>query len=451
MKAYILKLSFKGIQPEVWRRVIIPAGATFNRLHETIQYVTNFKSYLEPYHSFCFPLEDAIITNSEELIGQKEVDGKKVKRPTRIKIDQYIEETGEMIYQYDFGDQWEIAITLEDTVDDYYFGYPTLLDGGGMAPPEDVGGPAGYMKFLEIIHDPTHPQYTSSREWAESMGYKPLNMDQINALLKNVKFKKTEWEHIHHENYIVISDKYRGSEVIDPEQVTNKDLIFDYIVSCTNLYGIVPYYKVIQIYNLQNKPKITNKDLLAIATDSRYKKQLEESNVVIKLDRFVHKSLEESKATEKLEQYVIGKPFYIPEKEELLKYKDEFYYEKTKYHRELARLLEKIERTENRPVQEMIDELVWKMRIKNYQFNITMKEFLNLFAFEDMNQVNEVTRMIFTVANTTRLWDNRGYTPKELADLSKPKQTKIVAGAKIGRNDPCHCGSGKKYKKCCGR
>jgi preprotein translocase subunit SecA len=24
-------------------------------------------------------------------------------------------------------------------------------------------------------------------------------------------------------------------------------------------------------------------------------------------------------------------------------------------------------------------------------------------------------------------------------------------GGKIGRNDPCPCGSGKKYKKCCGR
>jgi len=22
---------------------------------------------------------------------------------------------------------------------------------------------------------------------------------------------------------------------------------------------------------------------------------------------------------------------------------------------------------------------------------------------------------------------------------------------KVGRNDPCHCGSGKKYKKCCGQ
>ena len=25
------------------------------------------------------------------------------------------------------------------------------------------------------------------------------------------------------------------------------------------------------------------------------------------------------------------------------------------------------------------------------------------------------------------------------------------AGPKVGRNDPCPCGSGKKYKKCCGR
>ena len=25
------------------------------------------------------------------------------------------------------------------------------------------------------------------------------------------------------------------------------------------------------------------------------------------------------------------------------------------------------------------------------------------------------------------------------------------AKAKVGRNDPCPCGSGKKFKKCCGR
>lgn len=30
-------------------------------------------------------------------------------------------------------------------------------------------------------------------------------------------------------------------------------------------------------------------------------------------------------------------------------------------------------------------------------------------------------------------------------------QTILRTGKKIGRNDPCTCGSGKKYKKCCGK
>ena len=35
--------------------------------------------------------------------------------------------------------------------------------------------------------------------------------------------------------------------------------------------------------------------------------------------------------------------------------------------------------------------------------------------------------------------------------LEQKKSGTIVKGKKIGRNDPCPCGSGKKYKKCCGR
>src|SRR5262249_26240749 len=33
------------------------------------------------------------------------------------------------------------------------------------------------------------------------------------------------------------------------------------------------------------------------------------------------------------------------------------------------------------------------------------------------------------------------------AEAPKPVRT----AAKVGRNDPCPCGSGKKYKKCCGQ
>ena len=38
-----------------------------------------------------------------------------------------------------------------------------------------------------------------------------------------------------------------------------------------------------------------------------------------------------------------------------------------------------------------------------------------------------------------------GKTILDREDKSEP----IVVKKKIGRNDPCHCGSGKKYKKCC--
>lgn len=39
---------------------------------------------------------------------------------------------------------------------------------------------------------------------------------------------------------------------------------------------------------------------------------------------------------------------------------------------------------------------------------------------------------------------------RELYREQKNSKT-VVKGPKIGRNDPCPCGSGKKYKKCCGR
>ena len=48
------------------------------------------------------------------------------------------------------------------------------------------------------------------------------------------------------------------------------------------------------------------------------------------------------------------------------------------------------------------------------------------------------------------------------ANVLQPNQTPVQEGSegnpqnarvktKIGRNDPCPCGSGKKYKKCCGK
>ena len=39
----------------------------------------------------------------------------------------------------------------------------------------------------------------------------------------------------------------------------------------------------------------------------------------------------------------------------------------------------------------------------------------------------------------------------EIAKKYKQSKTVRRAAPKVGRNDPCPCGSGKKYKHCCGR
>ena len=48
---------------------------------------------------------------------------------------------------------------------------------------------------------------------------------------------------------------------------------------------------------------------------------------------------------------------------------------------------------------------------------------------------------------------NAIFSAEELKALYKEQKesTTIRKEKKIGRNDPCPCGSGKKYKKCCGR
>ena len=47
--------------------------------------------------------------------------------------------------------------------------------------------------------------------------------------------------------------------------------------------------------------------------------------------------------------------------------------------------------------------------------------------------------------------------PDPATSSAKPRRRRVEkakpvrTGPKVGRNDPCPCGSGKKYKHCCGR
>ena len=59
---------------------------------------------------------------------------------------------------------------------------------------------------------------------------------------------------------------------------------------------------------------------------------------------------------------------------------------------------------------------------------------------------HDVVHTIFRVG----IAKEKAPAPSPMAEAAKRKEA-VAAGQKVGRNDPCPCGSGKKYKKCCGR
>jgi uncharacterized protein YecA (UPF0149 family) len=64
--------------------------------------------------------------------------------------------------------------------------------------------------------------------------------------------------------------------------------------------------------------------------------------------------------------------------------------------------------------------------------------------------VNEEAEQIQQKMMTESRNSGGGWSPVPFS-VAKPTRVGAVKTEKIGRNDPCVCGSGKKYKKCCGK
>ena len=65
-----------------------------------------------------------------------------------------------------------------------------------------------------------------------------------------------------------------------------------------------------------------------------------------------------------------------------------------------------------------------------------------------------VLNLLMNMANAMPCWPNNGWSPNELAEQTTGRKTFYNGDGsmmKVGRNDPCPCGSGKKYKHCCGK
>jgi hypothetical protein len=157
---YKLKISLLHIEPEIWRRVVVPRHIHLGQLHDVIQCVMGWTD--THLHEF---------SQGNRQYGDPDLDFDEPGRLTREsngKLHKLLSSPGDTIdYAYDMGDYWEHAIVLEQVLPtDTDKPITSCLGGERGCPPEDVGGPWSYAEFLEVLGDPNHEEHDHWVEWA---------------------------------------------------------------------------------------------------------------------------------------------------------------------------------------------------------------------------------------------------------------------------------------------
>ncbi len=144
------KISLLNIKPPIWRRIQVPETYTFWDLHVAI---TDCMGWLD-YHLHEFIIKNPI-TGKKVHIGIPADDEWEDEEPFlpgwEYKIAPFFTtENPRADYLYDFGDFWEHRVRLEGIFKkDKEIDYPICIGGKRSAPPEDCGGLSGYEEILE--------------------------------------------------------------------------------------------------------------------------------------------------------------------------------------------------------------------------------------------------------------------------------------------------------------
>lgn len=266
------------------------------------------------------------------------------------------------------------------------------------------------------------------------------------------------------ENSIIVPDEVKDlyEKLFTAEFIAEKerfDLILKYCVACSNLYGIVPYTKVVEIFNEQNDEKTCEEEVLA----DYHGMGLREVFFELQGEYFVHESIEKEEDFNALIDSQGEKPYYVPAKEELLKYARDDYFERNEAYIKLKEYIMQGLVTDEAAAEELCSDLQLACCFGEGPADALNQFLAREIEFESQEQVYRIGTLLSDLNNTTRMWDNRGYTPNELHEaglieeppvLMAPPQrqeTFVRTEKKVGRNDKCPCGSGRKYKFCCGR
>jgi hypothetical protein len=150
-----LRIDLQGSEPPIWRRLQVPGDIALCELHTLLQIAFDWDST----HMYVF----------DTAYGRFGIPNRELgfRSDTKVALEQVAAGPGtQLTYTYDFGDDWEHVIAVEDIVTGENASiYPRCVGGRRKAPPEDCGGIWGYLGLLEILDNPAHEEHADRLDW----------------------------------------------------------------------------------------------------------------------------------------------------------------------------------------------------------------------------------------------------------------------------------------------
>lgn len=186
-RIYQLKVSLKGIKPQIWRRFQVRSDVKFTKLHTILQKVMGW----EDSHLYLFLADKRKISNLDSWADGFGDPG--ITDGSKVKLSEVLQNPGDSCtYIYDIGDEWEHKLRLEKILEPApNEKYPLCLDGARNCPLEDCGGVPEYENILTALQDSKSKEYADLREWVgDNWDPEEFDCDSVNQELDRKVYLK---------------------------------------------------------------------------------------------------------------------------------------------------------------------------------------------------------------------------------------------------------------------
>jgi hypothetical protein len=164
--------------PPIWRRLELASDLRLDELHRVLQAAFEW----EGGHLHQFSAEDRTWDDGSAAdFGPGPFSASPAPEPEgKTRLSQVLATVGDRLdYVYDFGDNWEHVVLLEEIVEPAPDSpRARVVNGDRAAPLEDSGGVPGYEDLVTALTDPEKPDHAHLVEWyGEVYGGSPADFD----------------------------------------------------------------------------------------------------------------------------------------------------------------------------------------------------------------------------------------------------------------------------------